>query len=221
MTIKGITIGGMHSWDDLGTVLTDLVIGAPEVQTSYVEVPGRTGDLDLTEALIGRAVYRNRTIQMTVQTTKSLSGEKWPTVYENYLSLCHGNKVTIIPDDDTDYYYVGRGQITAHTINGRLQTISASFNCEPYKYKADITTVAKDLTEDYVTITLYNDHMPVVPEIATDTDCYLIWNDTTYAISAGTWTSLDIELQDGDNIIQACTASGTGTIVFTWQEGRL
>lgn len=57
-----ITIGERNTWDNWYLVPTSRpLVNPPQVKTHYVNVPGRNGALDLTEAIAGRAVYGNRT----------------------------------------------------------------------------------------------------------------------------------------------------------------
>lgn len=50
MAGTGVTFGNYHSYKAWGLKLKEIKIGLPEVKTSYVEVPGMNGSLDLTEA---------------------------------------------------------------------------------------------------------------------------------------------------------------------------
>ncbi len=52
--------------DDLGLYLASYRYIPPETKTEYVSIPGRTGDLDYTEALSGGVVhYGNGNLEMT------------------------------------------------------------------------------------------------------------------------------------------------------------
>lgn len=49
-----------HSYDDWGLYITNTnCIGAPEQQVRYIEIPGRNGLLDLSEAVSGRQIYKS------------------------------------------------------------------------------------------------------------------------------------------------------------------
>lgn len=45
----GVTFGTNHSYKAWGLKLKEIKIGLPEVKTSYVEVPGMNGSLDLAK----------------------------------------------------------------------------------------------------------------------------------------------------------------------------
>lgn len=62
MAGTGVTFGNYHSYKAWGLKLKEIKIGLPEVKTSYVEVPGMNGSLDLTEATFGGVTYGMRTL---------------------------------------------------------------------------------------------------------------------------------------------------------------
>ena len=53
----GVTIGDKHTFKDWGLICTKIEISDPERKTYYVSIPGRDGDLDLSEALSGEIQY--------------------------------------------------------------------------------------------------------------------------------------------------------------------
>ena len=61
----GVTFGTNHSYKAWGLKLKEIKIGLPEVKTSYVEVPGMNGSLDLTEATFGGVTYGMRTLEFS------------------------------------------------------------------------------------------------------------------------------------------------------------
>ena len=57
------TLNGKHTYTDYGLYVTNTnPVEPPEVKAEYIEVPGRNGQIDLTEALTGYTVYNNRQI---------------------------------------------------------------------------------------------------------------------------------------------------------------
>ena len=68
----GFTINGKHSYSDYGIILQNpYQITPPIPKTHYVTVPGRSGQLDLTEALTGRVEYESRTLRLELGGMKS------------------------------------------------------------------------------------------------------------------------------------------------------
>src|SRR5699024_8115291 len=105
------TINGKHTYYHYGLYVTNTApIAPPEVRTQYIEVPGRNGNLDLTDVLTGRPVYGDRKITLEMGGKKP-AGE-WPGFFSRFLADVHGKKVEIVFDNDPGCYYVGRAIVS-------------------------------------------------------------------------------------------------------------
>ena len=68
------------------------------------------------------------------------------------------------------------------------------------------------------TVTIKNEKMPAMPKIKTTGSVTLKLRGVTSTISSsGEYTAPDMLLLEGDNTV---TYSGSGTITFTYREGR-
>lgn len=102
----GVIIGEKHTYRDWGLVCTRIEIADPERKTYLVSVPGRDGDLDLSEALTGEANYGNREIKMEfIRREKEFA--RWHVKYSDILDYCHGQRRRIILDSDRGYFMMG------------------------------------------------------------------------------------------------------------------
>lgn len=220
MTI-GVTIGGKHCLHDLGMYLTEADIALPDVQTTYVDVPGRDGPLDLSTALDGEIHYRSRSISLEFASTATLSGLAWPEFLSSLASLLHGKKVTLAFDGDDGWYYSGRGAISGYEMEGARWTLQTDFICDPWRYKEDLTEVTAALTAEDTEIPLTCDRMPVVPTITVDAETVLTWGTDSYTVDAGSHRLPGIRLTEGTHTLKARTTAGTGSITITYQEGSL
>lgn len=62
---RGVLINDEHTLRDWGAAITNSdVISMPEPNTTYLEIPGRNGRLDLSESLTGDVTFSNRTIKL-------------------------------------------------------------------------------------------------------------------------------------------------------------
>jgi hypothetical protein len=111
--------------------------------------------------------------------------------------------------------------VKQYTRDRLLRQITVEATCAPYMLKQQATTVTADLTATYTPITLINQNKPVIPAFEVSSETTLCWNGTIITVNAGNFTSLDIELQQGENILEAKTTNGTGKITVTYQEGSL
>lgn len=123
-----------NCYSDYGLVLTGMEIGAPEMETLVVSIPGREGDLDLTEKMFGTIPYKRRSISAEFQTTPVLAKYSRPELYAQLLYDLHGTNAYIHVSDDDTYCYRGRLTVESFTVSGSLWTVSISAECKPYKY---------------------------------------------------------------------------------------
>ena len=65
MQLRGVQFGDHHTANDWSLILHEKIVSPPKPKTNYVSVPGRDGDLDLTEALSDVVNYQDRTASYT------------------------------------------------------------------------------------------------------------------------------------------------------------
>lgn len=220
MTI-GVSLNGKHCLTNLGMYLTKATIKLPEPQTRYISVPGRDGDLDLSTALDGETHYQDRDITLTFETTSALSQKNWPEFLSSLSNLIHGAETRIVFDGDSEYFYTGRGEITAFNVDGAGYSITMQFVCSPYKLKHTDTVVTAALTDADTVLTLTNQRRPVVPVITVDAETLLTWDGGTCTVSPGAHSLTALRLTAGSHTLKARTVSGAGTITITYREGSL
>lgn len=215
----GILFGDVHSFEDLNLVFTNPGSAIPpaKAKTTYVDVPGADGSLDLSDTH-GDVKYSDRdcTFEFSVLPSDDTDFEEKKTEISN---LLNGKKCKITLDTDEDYYYQGRCSVNEHLQNRHLKTFTISAKVRPYKYKQEVTTVTVKLTEAAQKIILSNGRKSVSPSIeCTNDNTVISFGDVAFNLSAGTHKVLDIMLVEGDNTL---TVSGTGSVTFSYQEGEL
>ena len=90
----GALIGDEHTLRDWGAIITNSdCVGVPEPNTVLLEVPGRSGRLDLSEVLTGDVTYGNREIklELAAQTNR----EKWVETCFHIFNKFHGRVVHV------------------------------------------------------------------------------------------------------------------------------
>ena len=63
---KGVEINGKNTWEQFRLILSSYNISPPEAKQNFISVPGRSGDLDFSEALTGYPMYGNRKITLVL-----------------------------------------------------------------------------------------------------------------------------------------------------------
>jgi phage-related protein len=211
---NGVKFGDKHSIDDWDLLLTSKNIESPKIKTIEVEIPGSDGVKDLTEVF--GIKYHNRDILFDFDIFSNPS--KWWELHKKISNHLHGKKLKIVLDQDDQYYYNGRCEITSFTNNKSVAHISILCNCEPYKYKITETIKTYETVEGE-TYNFENLYKEVVPTISVENDIVFIFENNQYSLSAGTHKNLNISLKEGSNIFEII--SGNGALTLTYQEASL
>lgn len=115
-----------NTWDDWHIVPTSRpTLKLPDVNTNYVDVPGTSGSLDLSEALTGYPTYKDRegSFEFFImnQYLTTSAGDNlgynpgtegaWSETLENISLFLHGQKLKMVLEDYPGKVYSGRFSI--------------------------------------------------------------------------------------------------------------
>lgn len=226
----------IDTWDDWKIVSTKRpVFNEPELRSEYMDVPGRNGQLDMTEVLTGYPLFENRTGSLEF----FLYDDSKPAltklnVIRNYL---HGKRHKIILNDEPEYYYAGRLMVhESHpTTEGEYAVFELEYNLEPYKYELssssddwlwDPFNFETGVIREYngipvagtATVTVIGSRKPTTPTIICDTDMNMVFDGSTYALSAGTNIVPSIVLHEEE---YEFTFTGSGSVSISMKAGVL
>lgn len=229
------TLNGKHTYTDYGLYVTNSSpVGPPEVKTEYINIPGRSGQIDLTEALTGYTVYSSRKILLELGGKKR--SREWTGFMSDFLNSLHGKKVKITFDDDPNYHYIGRAIVESDYKKGNeIARFTLTINADPYKYSNQSTTepwlwdtfsfvdgviryynlIRIDGTTQ---IKVVGSEMPVIPVLEASSAMQMQFNGNTYDLSAGENKIYDIVLMNQEYTL---TFTGVGTVSINYKVGRL
>lgn len=220
-----IVIGNKNTWDDWHLIPSSRpLFNPPPVKTSYVEIPGGDGILDLTTAMTGKPMYSNRTGSWEFYVENGFKG--WSALYSEIMLYLHGKKMTAYLEDDPMYYYEGRFSVNQWRSDPAQSLIVIDYNVAPYKkYVASDekwlwdpfnfeTGVIRDYTDlpvrGTLSIVVIGDTMDTIPTITSSVrNMKVTFNGVTYTLNQGANIIEAIVIQEGDNPI---TFTGTGTV---------
>ena len=220
MIETGVTFGNIHSFYDLNLILSAVEIAPAKPKTTYVDIPGADGALDLTEAN-GEVRYSDRThkFTFTMNPAGDLSEAAWEAKMTEVSNRLNGRAFRITLDKDPDYYWQGRCTVDSFKSKKRLRQIVVSVRVRPYKLKQTETVESFALTMTEQTFSLQNARRSVCPVITcTIAETVIIFNGNKFTFAPGTHQDLNIRFTEGINLV---TASGIGRVTFTYQEGDL
>ena len=192
---KGALVGDEHTLRDWGAIITNTdVVGMPEPQTILLDVPGRSGRLDLSEVLTGDVSYGNREIKMELAAEKDSEG--WQEMCHHIFNKYHGRNVQVIFDEDPTFYYYGRVSVTNPKRLRRAGQMVLTVDAEPFKYELAETNVTYSAGTASLSGTLANGRMMVSPTVTVSAPCQLF--------------------HEGNN---AVSLTGTRSATFTYRRG--
>lgn len=133
ITVEG-TGYSVHTLNDLFLALQNNdYVGNPEMQTSYIDVPYRTGLIDVSEILSGRPTYKKRALKFILGGIRER--EAWDSVISEFRNHIHGRVCNLTLDNDIDHFWKGRAYINDFDRFRELGTFTLEVpEADPYKY---------------------------------------------------------------------------------------
>jgi len=213
--VSDVRFGTKWAHADYGLIVAPYAIPMPEPQTSFVEIPGRDGALDLSEAF-GTVRYADRIISLTLY-----ARAPFDALVSTFAADVHGRRMNVILDRDPTFYYDAR--ITVEDVERHAGYCELSLECRARPYKLEhFETAITVLPSGSATVTLTNTRMPVVPTITVSAEMTLTFTllgkDYIVNLSVGTHIIPSLVLLEGDTAIEI---TGTGRITFTYRKGAL
>jgi len=213
--VSDIRFGTKWARADFGLIVAPYAIPMPEPQTNYVEIPGRDGALDLSEAF-GTVRYTDRIIPLTLY-----ARAPFDALISAFAADVHGRRMNMIFDRDPTCCYDAR--VTVEDVERHAGYCELSLKCrtKPYKLEHFETSITV-LPSGNATVTLTNTRMPVVPTITVSAEMTLTFTIAgvvyTINLAAGSHVVPSLVLMEGDTEIDI---TGTGSITFTYRKGTL
>lgn len=130
--MQGVTYDGKHTYWDWGLLLREHPVVSPPVpKTKLVEVPGSDGHIDLSEVLTGQIHYEMR--EITCKFTMMAARDRWPSLYSEILNFLHGKRMKITLDNEQDFYYTGRVEISEWNPGQTVAELTIKATVSPFK----------------------------------------------------------------------------------------
>lgn len=142
--MKGIRFGNNHSFDDLHLVLSTMKIPPAKPKTSFIDLPGADGSVDLTEAF-GRVKYSNREASFTFTV---LPNQNFEQVKRFVCGKINGSRMKILVEKDPDYFWNGRCYVDEYNSDAALNQIVVAAILDPYKLKETETFSFSSSTDE-------------------------------------------------------------------------
>lgn len=207
-----LIVDGVDLTEKYQMILSDgYTLEPPEPKTYTVDIPGGDGVIDLTDALTGDTVYKNRKQEFVFYIVGANTFERVKTEVSNFL---HGKSFDYKITMDPDYIYHGRFRVTSYTHEayslGIVGVIKISIDAEPYKKKE--TKIQCYNVSTGVIVYPISGRKTVQPKFEFSDDTKVIFNNKKYVMPAGTYTIEDIWFKQGGNEIFFMSQNATSNI---------
>lgn len=110
------------------------MIAQPNPIYTYVDIPGADGSLDLTDYLVGRPTYSDRSGSFQFYVINNDGGKNWPKRKAELASVLDGKIMKISLDDDRDHYYKGRCYFRQWSPGADFSQVTIEYRVGPYRY---------------------------------------------------------------------------------------
>lgn len=231
----GVRIGKYHSWDDWGLYLKNITVETPERKKYQIPVEGMDGVLDLSEFLTGGDQrYENRRVLLEFE---FIDGDysRMYLMASKISNAVNGKKLTIVLDDNQQYYYIGVVSVEFDKTNRMISSLDISIDANPYKFEcfsslekwewgsfcfADgIIREYKDLkVTDTYTLIIPGRRKKVVPVFDCSAALQLTYAGKTYNLPVGKSKILDLQLGDGEHYL---VFTGNGVVSVDYRGASL
>lgn len=205
-----------------GWTLTGWQLSPAEEKTSYVDVPGADGSVDLSTSLTGGvATYHNRELVATFECSDGdrLSREARIRAMVNALD---GTRVDIELPDDPNHHINGRVHVAREYNDLAHCAVTVTAVCKPWKESNAETVITLTASTTKRTARLINNgrraSVPLLTVTGTSANLLLAYGSASKAFSAGTYKWPDLFLTPGAHEL---TYSGAGTLAITYREAVL
>lgn len=230
--MNGVKFDNLHSYDDLGLILSSKVISPPEPKTFYADVKGIDGEIDLTEAITGGVKYNSRLLTLNFSYVAEHTTDILAT-FSAVQKAIHGKKMNITLDDDPNYHYEGRVQVKDMEYDKIISGLTVECTVDPYKYEVGddwlwdpfcfdhdvinegMESVEVSGTETIIVIGIQREY---IPKIIVSAPMTVTFEDVTYNLTTGTNKIFGIMITQGENEF---TFTGTGTVTIENKGGEL
>ena len=221
----GMKIGEFHSYKDFGLVPTSKpVVNLPSPKLEYLDIPGRPGEIDITESLAGEVIYEMRTGSFEFIVSDM---EKWQEVYRKLLSTVHGKKTKLVLDTEKDYVYLGRIWVSEFKSDKNYSLITLDYKLEPYKYRledlknGEFTHKVNGIviTNSKIITLTFDSDITIVPEFNNKTDNVLNLNFQGKKFTLPKGKSRFPEIRGRKDLV--LTFTGSSTLDISYKRGWL
>lgn len=227
-----LIISGKNTYDEWGLVPTSRpVVAMPEVKETYVELLGSHGVLDYTTLLLGEPPMGQRKGSWEFMCKP---GTAWVDVQDGLANFLHGERKTVVLEDDPDHIYVGRLKLNAWKSEPEKSIITIDYNLDPFKFNTEDSSGTTWSWNSLFTEVIRTRNFTVsgsasgnvknrgqkaaIPTLTCSAAITVTIGTQSFGLVSGKNYNTDIILQPGDNSV---SFSGSATVKLEYREASI
>ena len=214
-----------HTLNDWNLALgNNNYIGDPEMETTYIQVPGRNGLIDASEVVAGRRIYIKRALSFELGGINPRLN--WDGIISGFRNSVNGRICRLTLDNDRGYFWRGRVYINGFDRFRDVGTLTLDVPvADPYKYDVIssaepwlwdpfnfetgvITQTGSEVISGSGTVTINHGHMLACPQI--------VVSDLSSATFTVEYDGTEYPLTVGTNIIPSILVGGEEDVTLTF-----
>ena len=167
-----VYFGSKNTWTDWFLIPSSRpVFNPPKQKTQYLDIPGASGSLDLSESLTPYPIFNDR--EGTMEFAVDNDHREWHALYSEIMDYLHGRTMQARLADDPNNYYEGRFSVNEWKSEPANSVISISYRVGPYKWATTETllfnrTTTSSAVSNPIPATAYG-NAPVNPKLVIST----------------------------------------------------
>ena len=218
--MRQLKIGPISTYGTWGLLLSDKRITTPEIKTYIIDIPGRSGTLDLTD-IMGGVRYNDREAEFILTPIEGNYSQRMEK-YKEVVKFFHGKSVYVEEPDRPGESLLGCWQVSEpNKIAGDL--FNFKIYCKqvyPFYLTNEVELVERRISGTgtvEINYTGKNDATPTVKFTGNGT-ISIEGSDVNYNLTRNGMRYSGIVLTPGRNVF---TVTGNGTITFLYQNQAL
>ena len=148
------------------------IIATPDPITNYIDIPGASGQMDLSESLTRYPTYSNREGSINFLVLNDYGeNDSWQKRYQSLCKYIHGRRLELALEDDPDYFYEGRFKVESWESgnDGGYSSVSIGYTLDSYKYWNTLyeRTITASSSSQRITFNKANNNVGMMPAVPT------------------------------------------------------
>lgn len=209
--MRTIIFNGKDSYADYDMLTLKIETKEPTVKKATIDIAGRDGVLDVSEAVAGHIVFNNAEATFGFR----IVSDDCKTKRDALVSDIHGKKIPVRISDE-EHAYIGRCEVATTNDAGYYLELEVVVDAEPFKTDGETQEIQETISTSKTIVIPNNGDAYVTPTIELSAEMTLEYDGISIVKSAGTFKAGFVVNPRGEKSVKF---TGNGAVTITWKEG--